>query len=246
MNKDYLRPLTPSSFRPPGDEVIPRPKPYEAMVFRDYFVAGLDFPLENFVSDVLRRFEIQLHQLTPNAFARLSVFAMAMKMLGHAPNADMFLRFYETQRKRSEVWDPIIGKKLPLEFGAFNFVPKKTRGTITIVPMYRNKWPQWTKYWFYHRVYLDCDVQEAEANEWERASPLVSTLAKWEGNRLPTFSKSIEEEARSGDAFALTSRFQISRDVIEEWVALERGRCRPTPTFEMWCSAVIIAAQRLT
>lgn len=150
VNKDYLRPLTPSSFRPPGDEVIPKPKPYEAVVFRDYFVAGLDFPLENFASEVLQRFKIQLHQLTPNAFARLSVFAMAMKMLGHAPNTDTFIRFYETQRKRSEVWDPIVEKKLPLEFGAFNFVPKKTRNTITIVPTYRNKWPQWTKYWFYH------------------------------------------------------------------------------------------------
>ena len=64
VNKDYLRPLTASSFRPPSDEVVPRPKPYEAVVFHDYFVACLDFPLENFVSEVLRWFEIQLHQLT--------------------------------------------------------------------------------------------------------------------------------------------------------------------------------------
>lgn len=58
VNKDYLRPLTPSSFCPPGNEVIPKPKPYEAVFYRDYFVAGLDFPLENFVSEVLWRFEI--------------------------------------------------------------------------------------------------------------------------------------------------------------------------------------------
>lgn len=103
---------------------------------------------------------------------------MAMKMLGHTPNADTFICFYETQRKRSKVWDPIVGKKLLLEFGAFNFVPKKTRGTITVVPTYRNKWPQWTKYCFYHRVCTDGDVQEAEVNRWEHASPLVSTLAE--------------------------------------------------------------------
>ena len=64
VNKDYLMPLTASSFFPPGNEVVPRPKPYEAAIFRDYFVAGLDFPLEGFVSEVLRRFEIRLHQLT--------------------------------------------------------------------------------------------------------------------------------------------------------------------------------------
>jgi len=115
-----------------------------------------------------------------------------MKMLGHVPNADTFIWFYEMQHRRGEVWDPIVGTKLPVEFGAFNFVPKKTRGTITIMPTYRNKWPQWTKYWFYHLVCPD---------------PLVSTLAEWKGNRLPTFSKTTEEEAHSGDAFALTSRF---------------------------------------
>jgi hypothetical protein len=54
VNKDYLRPLTPCSFCPPGDEVIPKPRPYEAAVFHDYFIVGLDFPLEGFVSEVLR------------------------------------------------------------------------------------------------------------------------------------------------------------------------------------------------
>jgi hypothetical protein len=38
---------------------------YEAVVFR--FVAGLQFPLEKFVGDVLEHFELQIHQLTPNA-----------------------------------------------------------------------------------------------------------------------------------------------------------------------------------
>jgi hypothetical protein len=63
-------------FRPPGDELIPRPKPNEAVVFCDFFVAGLQFPLEKFVSDVLEIFVVQLHQLTPNAVARLSFFAI--------------------------------------------------------------------------------------------------------------------------------------------------------------------------
>ena len=42
------------------------------------------------------------------------------------------------------------------------------------------------------------------------------------------FSKSTEEEAHSGDVFALTSRFQICRDLIEEWVPLER---KPLQTY---------------
>lgn len=54
VNKDYLRALTASSFRPPSDEVIPQPRPYEVVVFHDYFIMGLDFPLESFISEVLR------------------------------------------------------------------------------------------------------------------------------------------------------------------------------------------------
>ena len=124
---------------------------------------------------------------------------------------------------------------MPLEFGAFNFVPKKTCGTVTIVPTYRNKWPQWTKFWFYHCVCTNSEVQEVEANGWGRASLLISTLAEWEGNRLLTFSKSTEEEACSGDAFSLTSWFQISHDLIEEWVALDR---KPLQTYTQFLYVV--------
>ena len=91
--------------------MIPKQRPYEAVVFRDYFVAGLDFPSERFVNELLRRFEIQLHQLSPNAFTQLSVFAMAMKMLGHVPNAE-----------GARSGTPLLEKKLPLEFGAFNLI----------------------------------------------------------------------------------------------------------------------------
>lgn len=47
--------------------MVPRLRPYEAVVFWDFFVAGLQFPLEKFVGDVLEHFELQIHQLTPNA-----------------------------------------------------------------------------------------------------------------------------------------------------------------------------------
>jgi len=62
VNKVYITPDSNTQFRPPGDEVVPRPRSYEAVVFRDFFVAGLQFPLEKFVEDVLERFEIQIHR----------------------------------------------------------------------------------------------------------------------------------------------------------------------------------------
>lgn len=45
-------------FRLPGDEVVPQPRPYKAVVFRNFFVAGLQFPLKKFIPDVLERFEV--------------------------------------------------------------------------------------------------------------------------------------------------------------------------------------------
>lgn len=102
VNKGCLKPESPTSFRPSGDEVVPRPKPYEAVVFRDFFVAGLDFPIEPFIGEVLEWLEIQLHQLTPNAFARLGVFAMAMKMQGCKLSVYVFIRFYELTIARAK------------------------------------------------------------------------------------------------------------------------------------------------
>jgi hypothetical protein len=57
-----------------GEEVTPKPEKDEVVVFKSFFKAGLRFPLHEMVADVLERFGIYLHQLTPNAIVRLSVY----------------------------------------------------------------------------------------------------------------------------------------------------------------------------
>ena len=57
-----------------GEEVIIEPKDDEVVVFKRFFMAGLRFPLYDMIGEVLKRFEIYLHQLTPNAIVRLSVY----------------------------------------------------------------------------------------------------------------------------------------------------------------------------
>jgi hypothetical protein len=49
------------------EEVIPEPRIDEVIVFKSFFRAGLRFPLYEMISEVLKKFEIYLHQLTPNA-----------------------------------------------------------------------------------------------------------------------------------------------------------------------------------
>ena len=60
--------------RPPQAEETPNPEDGECVVFRDFFVAGLRFPLDPAVPEILARFKVKIHQLTPNAFIQLSKF----------------------------------------------------------------------------------------------------------------------------------------------------------------------------
>jgi hypothetical protein len=61
-----------------GEEVVPEPKDDEVIVFKSFFRAGLRFPLYDIIGEVLKNFEIYLHQLTPNAIVRLSVYIWAL------------------------------------------------------------------------------------------------------------------------------------------------------------------------
>jgi hypothetical protein len=62
-----------------GEELVPEPKDDEVVVFKSFFRAGLRFPLYNIIGEVLKNFEIYLHQLTPNVIVRLSVYIWALR-----------------------------------------------------------------------------------------------------------------------------------------------------------------------
>jgi hypothetical protein len=61
-----------------GEEVTPEPKEDEVVVYKSFFRAGLRFPLHDIIGEVLKNFEIYLHQLTPNAIVRLIVYIWAL------------------------------------------------------------------------------------------------------------------------------------------------------------------------
>jgi hypothetical protein len=60
------------------EETTPKPKDDEVVVFKSFFRAGLRFPLNEMIGDVLDNYEIFLHQLTPNTIVRLSIFIWAL------------------------------------------------------------------------------------------------------------------------------------------------------------------------
>jgi hypothetical protein len=43
-------------------------------VFRDFFICGLRFPCDTVLPSILEKFDVKIHQLTPNSFLELSKF----------------------------------------------------------------------------------------------------------------------------------------------------------------------------
>jgi hypothetical protein len=129
-----------------GEETTPEPKNDEVVVFKSFFRAGLRFPLNEMIGEVLKNFEIYLHQLTPNAIVRLSVFIWALRSQGMSPDAEAFCRVHELHYQTKARADG-----LRENFGCYNFAYRKD--TKAPVLSYRTKWlTGWKNEWFYMKA----------------------------------------------------------------------------------------------
>jgi hypothetical protein len=126
-----------------GEEIIPKLKEDEVVVFKSFFRAGLRFPLYEMIGEVLKKFEIYVHRLTPNAFIRLSVYIWALRSQGKSANTEGFCRVHELHYQMKARVDD-----LHKNFRCYNFVYRKN--TKAPVIGYRTKWPTgWMNEWFY-------------------------------------------------------------------------------------------------
>jgi hypothetical protein len=57
-----------------GDNTTPAPEENEVVIYRSFLKAGLRFPLSKIVVEVLKIFQIFLHQITPEAIIRMGMF----------------------------------------------------------------------------------------------------------------------------------------------------------------------------
>ena len=79
----------------PGGEDTPDPRKGECVVYQDFFVAGLRFPLDSLVPEIFSRFRVKMHHLTPNTIMQLSKKFWAVRTFEVASSNDAFCRFYE-------------------------------------------------------------------------------------------------------------------------------------------------------
>jgi hypothetical protein len=72
MRGRYFRDM--SIVRVGGDNTAPAPEENEVVIYRSLFKAGLRFHLSKFVVEVLKIYQIFLHQITPEAIMRMGIF----------------------------------------------------------------------------------------------------------------------------------------------------------------------------
>jgi hypothetical protein len=84
-----------SIVRAGADRVVPASEENEVVIYRSFFKAGLRFPLSRFVVEVLKTYQIFLHQITPEAIIRMGIFIWAMRSQGLEPSAKCFCSMHE-------------------------------------------------------------------------------------------------------------------------------------------------------
>jgi hypothetical protein len=125
--------------RVPGAKEVPEPEG-ELVVFEAFFTAGLRLPAHRFVAEVLQRFEVQVHQLTPNAVVALAKYVWAVTSYGGQPSVEVFTKHYCLHWQKRK-----IGHKIA-QFGSCTFTSrtgKTSMEVVELVPCARNKWGDW-------------------------------------------------------------------------------------------------------
>jgi hypothetical protein len=188
--------------RVPGAEEVPEPEG-ELVVFEAFFAAGLRLPAHRFVAEVLRRFELQVHQLTPNAVVVLAKYVWATTSYDGQPSMEVFAKHYCLDWQK---WK--IGHKIA-QFGSCTFTPKTGKTlmeVVELVPCARNKWGNWWEFWFY--------VSEGTVED--HPGLPVAVMCSHHYVAYPQFE--VAEDDESEGALRCAVRMSSGRDLVDEFV----------------------------
>jgi hypothetical protein len=116
-----------------GEKTVPTPEEDEVMIFRSFFKAGLRFPLNRFVVEVLKIYQVYLHQITPEAIIRMGIFVWAMRSQGLEPNAKSFCSMHELLYE-TKPWGK---EQYHNNFGCYSFVARS--GSSYPMPTFRKR-----------------------------------------------------------------------------------------------------------
>lgn len=200
---------------PDPAEANPELHPDECIVFQDLFTAGLRFPCQDFLEDVLKAFKIQMHHLTPNGVVRLAQFVWAVKSLEANADIGAFCELFEmhTQYKTFELDNQVITKY----FGCCSFKTACNAVQISLATKNNLADGKWSRYWFYHKVPMVEDRDPA-TKKMVKKYPLASKMVIENFELLPSLPPSMISKT-AVKAYRATTSLQCARDIVEEYVA---------------------------
>lgn len=198
-----------------GEKTCPTPEENEVVVFRSFLKAGLRFPLSSFVVEVLKIFEIYLHQLTPEAIIRMNIFVWAVRSQGLEPDAKSFCNIHELLYE-TKPWGK---EQYHNNFGCYSFVSRS--GSSCPVPTFRKRWSgDWMTEWFY----VKNDLKTREDIKGIIMRPI------WQCFVLRKPKVEMNEAAKECQrAFGIICSFIGTRDLVQEHIAF-----RVWPLAEKW------------
>jgi hypothetical protein len=213
MRGRYFRDM--SIVRVGGDNIVPAPEENEVVIYRSFFKAGLRFRLSKFVVEVLKTYQIFLHQITPEVVMRMEIFVWAVRSQGLEPSAKCFWSMhellYETKATGKEQYHN--------NFSCYGFIARPNASHR--VPTFRKRWPgSWMGEWFY--VKNDLKAREDIKEIIQR--PIWSRFAL----RRPKVEIDSNVEACQR-AFSIVCAFIGTRDLIQEHISF-----RVWPLVESW------------
>jgi hypothetical protein len=198
-----------------GEKTVLTPEENEVVIFRSFLKAGLRFPLSSFVMEVLKIFEIYLHQLTPEAIIRMGIFIWAVRSQGLEPNAKSFCNIHELLYE-TKPWGK---EQYHNNFGCYSFGARS--GSSCPVPTFRKRWPG---DWMTKCFYVKNDLKT-----WEDIKDIIMRPI-WQRFGLQRPKVEMNEAAEECQrAFDVVCSFIGTRDLVQEHIAF-----RIWPLVEKW------------
>jgi hypothetical protein len=188
-----------------GDNNVPAPEENEVVIFRSFFKAGLRFPLSKFVVEVLKTYQIFLHQITPEAIIRMGIFVWAVRSQGLEPSAKCFCNMHELLYETKAMGE----EQYHNNFNCYGFIARPNASHP--IPTFRKRWPgAWMEEWFY----VKNDLKAREDIKEVIMRPIWSRF----GLRRPKVE--IDDAAEACQrAFSTVCSFIGTRDLIQEHIA---------------------------
>jgi hypothetical protein len=99
------------------------------------------------------KYQVQIHQLTPNTIVQLSKYIWAITIFSGVPSADGFTKRYELHYQPRKV--DVGGVEMHGQSSCINFHVKCESHQAKLTVAVKNKWPvAWPHAWFYCKVPL--------------------------------------------------------------------------------------------